>query len=200
MLARGFVLGFTIAAAVGPISLLVMRRTLAQGITVGLASGLGVATADGLYGAVAAFGLTAVSDLLVGGSRALGIVGGVALLVIGWRTARSRPATARAERPSRAGLAGAYGSILALTLTNPLTILSFAALFASFGVSGRAVDAALLTLGVFGGSAAWWLVLTGTVARLRERITLRALRWVNVASGVAIIGFGAVAVAAGLRG
>jgi threonine/homoserine/homoserine lactone efflux protein len=200
MLTRGFVLGFTIAAAVGPIALLVMRRTLAQGVAVGLASGLGVATADAIYGGIAAFGLTAVTDLLVGSSRLLGIAGGAALILIGWRTAGSRPTHAAAATPTGASIARGYATILALTLTNPLTIISFAALFAGFGVSGDAVDAAFLTLGVFAGSAAWWLLLTGAVARLRGRITLRVLRFVNLASGAAIVAFGVVAIGAGIRG
>ena len=92
LLIRGFVLGFTIAAAVGPISLLCIRRTLAEGRLVGLVSGLGVATADATYGAIAAFGLTAVTDLLVDGGRVLGLVGGVFLLWLAWRTFRAVPA------------------------------------------------------------------------------------------------------------
>src|SRR6476646_10540618 len=113
---RGLVLGFTIAAAVGPISLLVIRRTLAEGRVVGLVSGMGVATADGTYGAIAAFGLTAVTELLVDWRRALGIVGGAVLLWLAWRTARTEPAEAAtvADRPRR-GLPGAYLTLLGLT-------------------------------------------------------------------------------------
>ena len=125
LLARGFILGFTIAAAVGPISLLVIRRTLAEGRVVGLVSGLGVATADGTYGAVAAFGLSAITDLLVGGGRWLGLVGGVFLLWVAWTTARARPGAVATVTERRGGLPGAYLSILGLTMTNPMTILSF---------------------------------------------------------------------------
>jgi threonine/homoserine/homoserine lactone efflux protein len=199
-LARGFVLGFTIAAAVGPISLLVIRRTLAEGRVVGLASGLGVATADATYGGIAAFGLTAITNVLVGGGRLLGIVGGIFLVWLAWQTTHSAPGTAAvAER--RSGLRGAYLSILGLTLTNPLTILSFGALFAALGVSGRTpLDAALLTLGVLAGSAAWWLVLTSAVAALRTRITPALLRAINYVSGVLIGIFGLVAIGLAVRG
>jgi len=199
-LARGFILGFTIAAAVGPISLLVIRRTLAEGRIVGLASGLGVATADATYGGIAAFGLTAITDLLIGGGRLLGIVGGVFLLWLAWQTTHTAPGTAAvAER--RSGLRGAYLSILALTLTNPLTILSFAALFAGLGVSGRTpLDAAVLTLGVLAGSASWWVVLTTAVAALRTQITPGWLRAINLVSGVLIGIFGLVAIGLGVRG
>jgi threonine/homoserine/homoserine lactone efflux protein len=199
LMIRGFVLGFTIAAAVGPISLLCIRRTLAEGRLVGLVSGLGVATADATYGAIAAFGLTAVTDLLVDGRRVLGIVGGGFLLWLAWRTFRAVPTEAAAvpaDAPDRRGLPGAYLSTLGLTLTNPMTILSFGALFVGLGVTGGgAAGATLLTLGVFAGSAAWWVVLVAAVGTLRTRITPRGLRRVNMASGLLIGAFAIVALA-----
>jgi threonine/homoserine/homoserine lactone efflux protein len=199
LIIRGFVLGFTIAAAVGPISLLCIRRTLAEGRLVGLVSGLGVATADATYGAIAAFGLTAVTDLLVDGRRVLGIVGGAFLLWLAWRTFRAVPTEAAAvpaDAPDRRGLPGAYLSTLGLTLTNPMTILSFGALFVGLGVTGGgAAGATLLTLGVFAGSAAWWVVLVAAVGALRTRITPRGLRRVNMASGLLIGAFAIVALA-----
>lgn len=192
---RGLVLGFTIAAAVGPISLLIIRRVVAEGRLVGLASGLGVATADGLYGGVAAFGLTAITDLLVGGGRLLGLIGGLFLLWLAWRTATSVPTTEAAVTQRRSGLPGAYLSILGLTLTNPTTILSFAALFAGLGVKGDSLaDSALITLGVFLGSLAWWVVLTLAVGAVRTRITPRWIRGINVVSGVLIGGFAVLSI------
>ena len=202
LLIRGFVLGFTIAAAVGPISLLCIRRTLAEGRAVGLASGLGVATADATYGAIAAFGLTAITSLLVEWHRALALVGGIFLLWLAWRTFTAVPGEAAHEldRPRR-GLPGAYLSTLALTLTNPMTILSFAALFAGLGLgaagSGRAT-AVWLVLGVFAGSASWWVVLVGLVGLLRSRITPLWLRRVNIVSGLLIGAFAVVAIGAAL--
>ena len=197
LLVQGFVLGLTIAAAVGPISLLVVRRTLADGRLVGLVSGLGVATADATYGAIAAFGLTALSDVLVDWRRGLGIVGGTFLLWLAWRTLRAVPGAAVAEPSTvRQGLAAAYLSTLGLTLANPMTILSFAALFVGLGVrGGTTAGAALMTVGVFGGSAAWWVVLTSAVGGLRARITPRWLRRINVVSGLLIGGFALVAIA-----
>ena len=203
LILRGFVLGFTIAAAVGPISLLCIRRTLAEGRVVGLVSGMGVATADATYGAIAAFGLTAVTDLLVDGRRVLGVVGGAFLLWLAWRTFRAVPAEAAAEAATgaRRGLPGAYLSTLALTLTNPMTILSFGALFVGLGVTGGdAAGATLLTLGVFAGSAAWWVVLVAVVGALRTRITPRGLRRVNMASGLLIGAFAVVALASATIG
>jgi threonine/homoserine/homoserine lactone efflux protein len=192
---RGFILGFTIAAAVGPISLLVIRRTLAEGRIVGLASGLGVATADGTYGAIAAFGLGAITQLLVDARPVLGLAGGVFLLWLAWTTARAEPHDP-ATAPSRCGgLAGAYLSILGLTLTNPMTILSFGALFAGLGVTGGdTTGAALITIGVLLGSTAWWVVLTSIVSVVRTRITTAWIRRINVASGLLIGAFALISI------
>ena len=199
--ARGFVLGLTIAATVGPISLLVIRRTLAEGRLIGLASGMGVATADATYGGIAAFGLTAITDTLVGGGRLLGFAGGLFLIWLAWRTTATGPGAAATPTLRRGGRAGAYLTVLGLTLTNPLTILSFAALFAGLGISNRSpFDAALMTVGVFAGSGSWWVILTSVVAALRERITPRWLRAVNVVSGIVIGAFGIVAISLALRG
>ena len=189
MFVRGLVLGFTIAAAVGPISLLTIRRTLAHGRIYGLASGMGVALADGTYGGIAAFGLTAVTSVLVGGRVVLGLIGGLFLLVLGWRTMTSRPGDV-AVAEDRPGLVGAFLSIFGLTMTNPMTIISFAAIFAGLGIVGRGgADAAFLTLGVFCGSASWWVLLTAVVASLRARVTVRWLTWVTRVSGVVLLGF-----------
>ena len=200
LLARGFILGFTIAAAVGPISVLVIRRTLAEGRIVGLASGLGVATADATYGGIAAFGLSALTEVLLDGRRALGLIGGVFLLWLAWRTARAEPGGAATVTERRGGLAGAYLSILGLTLTNPMTILSFGALFAGLGITGRdTLGAALITLGVFLGSGAWWVLLTTAVGALRMRLTTPWLRAINVVSGLVIGSFAVLAIALAIQ-
>src|SRR5688572_21388344 len=156
---KGMVIGFSIAAPVGPIGVLCIRRTLAEGRVTGLATGLGAAAADGLYGAIAAFGLTAISDLLVRQEIWLSLVGGLFLCYLGIKTLVTMPA----ERPAatKAGSsATAFISTLILTLTNPMTILSFVAVFAGLGLSagaGSYASAALMVSGVFIGSAIWWL-------------------------------------------
>jgi threonine/homoserine/homoserine lactone efflux protein len=197
---RGLAIGFAIAFALGPIGLLVIRRTVDRGWAIGLLSGVGVATADAMYGAIAAFGLTAITSLLVEWHRVLALAGGIFLLWLAWRTFTAVPGEAAHEvdRPRR-GLPGAYLSTLALTLTNPMTILSFAALFVGLGVTGGdAAGAAVLTLGVFAGSASWWVVLVGLVGLLRSRITPLWLRRVNIVSGLLIGAFAVVAIGAAL--
>ncbi len=199
LLARAIVLGFTIAAAVGPISLLTIRRTLAHGRVYGLASGLGVATADATYAAIAAFGLTAVTSVLVGGRTVLGIAGGAFIVWLAIRTMTTPPPVAREVPEDRPGLAAAFASIYGLTMTNPMTILSFVGLFAALGLAESGGTAALtVTLGVFIGSSLWWVVLTTLVEWLRGRVTPRGLVWVNRISGLALLAFGVLAVAGAL--
>lgn len=196
LLFKGMIVGFGIAAPVGPIGLLCIQRTLRDGRAVGLASGLGAATADGLYGLVAAFGLTLVTTFLVEQRLWFGLVGGLFLLYLGMRTLLSQPAKTAAviaeSRDASGRLAAAYGSTFLLTLTNPMTILSFVAIFAGAGLAagGAGTSAAWMVAGVFAGSAAWWLLLSGGVSLLRHRFTQGAMLWVNRGAGLLITGFG----------
>jgi threonine/homoserine/homoserine lactone efflux protein len=198
---RGFILGLAIAAPVGPIGVLCIRRTLAQGRTFGFVSGLGAATADAIYGCIAAFGLTAISALLVRQQDLLRLSGGLFLCYLGVRTMLARP-TDRSAAAEGQGLGGAYFSTLLLTLTNPITILSFVAVFAGLGVGGAGSGygaAAAIVLGVFLGSAAWWFLLSGGVSLVRDKFDARAMLWVNRISGVIILGFGVAALVSLLR-
>jgi threonine/homoserine/homoserine lactone efflux protein len=200
-LVKGLVIGFSIAAPVGPIGVLCIRRTLAEGRAAGLLSGLGAATADAIYGFIAAFGLTYVSNLLMGYQTWIRLVGGLFLCYLGLRTYFSRPAENAAWAEGQ-GLVAVYASTFFLTLTNPMTILSFTAVFAGLGIGSATGDypsASLLVLGVFGGSATWWLILSGGVSVLRSKFTPRAMDWVNKLAGIVILGFGVVALLS-LRG
>jgi threonine/homoserine/homoserine lactone efflux protein len=189
---KGLAFGFVLAATVGPMWVLCLRRTLAHGAAVGFASGMGIAVADGLYGAVAAFGLTAVSGLLLAHSFWIGLAGAAFLLYLGVKTLIAKPGELDAER-SGSGVPGAFLSTLGLTLTNPPTILAFAAIFAGLGLvsSANYGAAALIVLGVFLGSAGWWLILAAAAGRLRHRIRPAHLRAVNLVAGLAILAFAA---------
>lgn len=198
---EGMVIGLAIAAPVGPIGVLCIRRTLAEGRLWGLVSGLGAATADAAYGAVAALGLTVVSGLLLGGEFWLRLAGGFFLLFLGARTFLSKPSESPASAEGR-GLLGAYASTLVLTLTNPTTILSFAAIFAGLGAGaadGDVLSAMTLVCGVFLGSALWWVFLSTATGLFRSRLSARGLRWVNRVSGTIITAFGVIALS-GLGG
>jgi threonine/homoserine/homoserine lactone efflux protein len=194
-LLKGLAIGFAIAAPVGPIGVLCIRTTLAQGRLAGLVTGLGAATADGIYGSVAAFGVTLVSEPLIEHQDWFRLVGGLFLCYLGLRVLLTAPVE-RAAAARWGGLAAAYASTFLLTVVNPATILSFAAVFAGLGIAsegGQYFSAAALVLGVFSGSALWWLTLSGGVGALRSRFNPRALQWVNRISGVVIAGFGVAA-------
>ena len=192
LLLRGMMIGLAIAAPVGPIGLLCIQRSLAHGRRHGLVSGLGAATADAAYGCVAAFGLTVVSNLLVDLQGVLRLAGGLYLCYLGIKTFRQK-AIGMAAAPVM-GVANAYVSTLLLTLTNPMTILSFVAIFAGLGVGvarGDYLAGAVVVLGVFAGSAAWWLILSTGAGLMSARLAPRAMPWINRISGAIIVAFGA---------
>lgn len=192
LLVRGLLIGFAIAAPVGPIGLLCIQRTLAYGRLTGVATGLGAASADAVYGMVAGFGLTAISGFLTGQRVWLGAIGGLFLCYLGVRTALTPPAE-RAASSVAGGRWAAYASTFALTLTNPMTIFSFMAVFAGLGLAsaaGEASRAVALVLGVFLGSAAWWLLLSGGVSLFRRKMGPGLLGWVNRIAGAVIVAFG----------
>jgi threonine/homoserine/homoserine lactone efflux protein len=194
---RGLLIGLSVAATIGPMSILCIQRTMSKGFFYGLISGLGIATADGLYGCVAGFGLTIVAAFLVQQQTWVHVVGGLFLLYLGLRTLLSKPSERAAQATLATNFAGAYVTTLLLTLTNPLTILSFAAIFAGLGVGSggqnNSMSALLVVSGVFLGSMLWWCLLTGGVSLLRTRFTPRWLLWMNRISGCVITIFGLVA-------
>src|SRR5512143_3126928 len=169
---KGMIIGFSIAAPVGPIGVLCIRRTLAEGRAYGFVSGLGAATADGFYGTVAALGLTLVSSFLIDQANWLRLLGGAYLCYLGVETFRSQPAQRAAEAKGR-GLLGAYTSTFFLTLTDPLTIFAFAGIFAGVGAeatAGNTFGALNVVLGVFLGSSARWLILVTLTSLFRAKV------------------------------
>jgi threonine/homoserine/homoserine lactone efflux protein len=192
---RGMILGFAIAAPVGPIGLLCIQRTLKGGWRRGFFSGIGAATADAIYGIVAAFGLTVVTSWLVPQRGWLALTGGLFVCCLGARTfLHSGPATqAAVSHGSGSSLISAYFSTLLLTLANPMTILSFMAIFAGAGLvvspsyNGSAM---MLVAGVFTGSAIWWIVLSSGVLLLRTQVGPKTTEMLNKVAGVIMLGFG----------
>jgi threonine/homoserine/homoserine lactone efflux protein len=196
--AKGIMIGLAIAAPVGPIGVLCIRRSLSAGMLAGLVTGLGAAAADAVYGAVAGFGLTSVSVFLLDHQATIRTLGGAALLVIALRILMTPPAAAGQGRNGEVRLAGAFVSCFLLTLTNPTTILSFLAIFAGLGLAEWVRDyaaAAVLVAGVLLGSALWWLFLSGAVSLIRARLSAAALVWINRISAAVILLFGLLALA-----
>ncbi|MDQ2942855.1 MAG: LysE family transporter [Candidatus Dormibacteraeota bacterium] len=197
ILLGGFALGFAVAASPGPIFFLCLKRTLLQGRLHGLVSGLGVATADGFYAAIASLGLAVVSGAAAGGRRPLAVIGGAVLIGLGLRILFERKNEPNGA-PAATGksLAWAYLSTLALTITNPATIVSFAAFAPTVGLGagGGLTKPAVLVCGVLVGSAAWWCLLAAVASSVRGWLTPAVIRGISTFSGLAIAMLGMLAI------
>lgn len=193
---KGFGIGFGIASIVGPISLLCIRTTLTHGQIAGLAIGLGAALADAAYGFIAAFGLSFVSNLLLAQQNILRIVGGVFLIYLGLRTFFANTDRQAATLKQSGFLSTIIGTFF-LTMTNPLTILPFLAIFTALGFDDENTNhlaASLLVLGVFIGAMVWWTILTSFLKLFHARMNQRTLNIINKCSGALIAGFGALSI------
>ncbi|SED18043.1 LysE family translocator [Rhodobacter sp. 24-YEA-8] len=192
---KSLLLGVAIAAPLGPIGALCINRTLERGFTAGGAGGLGTALADAVYAALAAVGFAAFSHALGVIDTPLRIVGGAFMLWLGWKSLTPMPPR-RAAKVSARDLLGTTVATFMLTITNPMTILSFAAMFAGLGLASGAgaVEAVLVVCGVFIGSMLWWAVLSGGVALARHRLPETFAGWVSRISGAVLIVFGIWAV------
>ena len=199
---QGLIVGFCLAAPVGPIAALCVQRTIARSWKAGIVSGLGAAAADGLYGAVAAFGASIISGFLIEEHAWLQRVGGVILILLGLRLLFTR-VQPREEAPNgncngdpkRRGLTGYFFSTLVLTLTNPMTFVAFAAIFTTLGIGatrGHSILTVELVGGVFAGSALWWTILCALAHAVRHHFDFRKLTVVNRATGVFVIAVGIV--------
>ena len=185
---KGLIVGFLLAAPVGPIAVLCVQRTLTQSRLSGFLSGLGAATADAIYGCVAALGLTLISTLLLEHRNWLQVVGGAFLCIVGVRTFFAKVVERKAA-PKWPGLVGSFFSALFLTLTNPMTFVAFAAIFASVGLGGlrdKKIDIGALVAGVFLGSALWWTILIGSAHAFRSKMTIDRLAKLNKVAGVIV--------------
>jgi threonine/homoserine/homoserine lactone efflux protein len=192
---KGLILGFSIAAPVGPIAVLCIRKTLQYGRFSGLFSGLGAAVADMIYGMIGAFGLTLISNALISGQFWLKLLGGTFLIYLGVKTFLSKGKISKEHNVSHTTLLKDFVSTFFLTMTNPMTILSFAAVFAGAGLSkgNSNLSTFLMVLGIFFGSALWWLALSEFVTLFRKKIEEKMMIWINRGAGLIIMIFGLIA-------
>jgi threonine/homoserine/homoserine lactone efflux protein len=201
-LLRGFAIGLAVAIPVGPIALLCMRRTLERGFVFGFGTGLGAAIADLFYSSIAAFGISAVEEMLLEYRTALSLIGGIFLLVLAARTAAGKGVVEPKRAPNAVSAATAFVSGFVLTATNPLTVLGFVAIFAGFGVGKGLTDinrVIALVIGVTVGSILWWMTLNGIVARVRHFFEQKTLQRVNLAAGAIIAAFGSYELIVGIK-
>ena len=194
---KGFMIGLVVAAPLGPIGIISLQRTLSKGYLSGLFSGLGISTADAIYGAVATFGVTAISSFLISQELWLKIIGGIVICGLGIRIYSQAGYQKMSASANNKTCLGAYFSALILTLFNPAIIFSFVAIFASLVIvytKTNPIATLLLIGGVFWGSAIWWVFLSGMASRLKTQFTESFMKKINYISGVLIAGFGLVMV------
>ena len=192
----GIIIGFALALPIGPMGILCIRKTIADGHLSGMIIGFGAATADALYGFVAAFGLTIISDALITQQVWIRLIGGAFLCYLGVKTYRAKSANSSQPLNGK-GFIGSYVSTFLLTLTNPLTIIAFVGVFAGFGLRNGELSvgsAATLIAGVFLGSSLWFFLLSYGVTLFREKINATGLGLINKISGGLIFIFGVVAI------
>ena len=194
----GVVMGLIAAVPIGPVNLICIRRTFAFGPLNGFVSGLGAAVGDGIFAAITGFGLTWIAQLIEGYATIIELIGGAMMVWMGYRTFVSPPVPRCAEdKPDSGGtkLSRAMISTFALTVTNPVTLLSFGVMFASLGGlaggAGSFHDASFVVAGVIGGSAGWWLALTAVIGLFHTRIDEKVMRMINRICGVLVMGCGA---------
>jgi threonine/homoserine/homoserine lactone efflux protein len=185
---KGLIIGFAMAVPIGPIGVLCIRKTLAEGHARGLIIGLGGAAADSLYGSIAAFGLTFVSDLISREQFWVRLIGGGILLFLGVRTFLAKARDQMLPFVKK-GLLGSFVSVFILALTNPVTVFAFIAVFAAFGLGHQmtVISAYILVVGIFAGSLLWFLTLGFVATSFRKKLNRSGLRWVNRVAGVLLI-------------
>ena len=186
---KGLIIGFAMAIPIGPAGVLCIRKTLAEGHSRGMLIGLGAATADSLYGSMAAFGLTFISDAIASQQLWIRLIGGGLLIFLGIRTFRAKRKKDAIIPFDNKGILGSYISAFLLAFTNPITVFAFIAVFAAFGLGNKVnlVSACILVLGVFVGSYLWFLTLSYVATLFRKKLDAGGMRWVNRISGILII-------------
>ncbi len=192
ILIQGLIIGFSVAMPIGPIGILCIRRTLLQGRLIGIITGLGVATADAIYGSIAAFGISFISNFLINNQNILKITGGSFLLFLGIKILSSENSFDDLSKIKKTNIISSYTSSLFLTLTNPITILLFASIFSWWNIVIDTLstnEAWMLILGIFSGSLLWFTILSLIVGILRSKFVIQHLIWINQLSAIILIGF-----------
>lgn len=201
VLYRGLILGLMIAAPVGPIGLLCMRRTIQRGLVVGFSTGFGAAFADAFFSTIAALGIAQITEWIKNYNHSIHIIGGIFLFAVAVHSWFDKPHPLKKGMEVKVGnTIKAFVSGFVITLTNPATLFGTLAVVAAFGELQDHWDAATLVLGIFLGSTAWWMLLSGGVSLVRHHFTENTVRWVNRITAIGLSGIAAWALYAGITG
>lgn len=190
---KSYLIGLCIAVPVGPIGVLCRQKTLRYGYKAGIITGLGAALADAIYGCIAAFGIAIIGNFMVEQAFYLQILGCAFLLYLGLKTFLLKTNASSQTNTCNESCLGTFGTSFFLTITNPMTILSFAGIFAAFGLgtaNNDTITASTMVTGIFVGSLFWWIILVGLVAIIHKRLNKRYLGYLNKVSGIILLGFG----------
>lgn len=204
---RGLGLGVMVAAPVGPVGLLCIRRTIQKGLLVGFASGFGAAFADAFFSALAAFGVTALTDILQVYNDPIHVIGGAFLVLVAWHTWHDKPRAADTKEVEKKylncahlhGAMKAMATSFVITITNPATIFGVMAVVATLGGLQHRPEAGVMIAGIFAGSSLWWLMLSGGVALFRKRFTEKGVMTLNRVTAVILVAIAFWAMGVGLR-
>lgn len=181
-LLKAWMIGIAIAAPVGPIGMLCIKKTLELGIKGALLVGLGAALADSVYGLIAALGLTAISHIMIAGDTYLKLIGGIFLLYLAYKEAKSNPSNKEAHVNDKNQIK-LVGEVFFLTITNPMTILSFVGIFASIGTgSSSTLESIAMVVGIFLGSMTWWCILGATISKIKHKLPktwCERIKWIS---------------------
>lgn len=189
--------GLLLAAPIGPVNLICIKRTLNEGRKAGLVVGLGAAAADAVYGYAAAAGLNFFISYIYEHETVFRWIGGLLIAYLGWLTYRSEPQIRAAEKETGKTLFGLFVGVFLLTLTNPVTIFTYIATFSALGIAllvTSLAKAAFAAFGVFLGSMLWWIILTSVISYLQDKITVKSIGYINKIAGVLIILIGIVSI------
>jgi len=190
---NGLIIGFSASAPLGPIGVLCIQKTINKGRLSGIVSGLGAASADTVFAIISGFGLTIISNFITTQQTFLRICGGIILIYLGIKIFITNPGIQIRKQSKDKKIFNDFISIFFLTISNPITLFVFAAVFAGFGiVKGESNFSSIfeLVFGVLIGATIWWTILTTFINMFRSKIRLRRLLWINKISGVLIVIFG----------
>ncbi|MBN9542277.1 MAG: LysE family transporter [Alphaproteobacteria bacterium] len=196
---KAVMIGFAIAAPVGPIGILCIRKTLESGLKGAILVGLGASIALSIYGLIAGLGMSAITNILIEKEGVIKVVGGLLLLYLAYRECNTKPSNKEASVKAKSDLQTIL-AVTFLTLTSPMTIISFIGIFASINTGAIAIlDVIIMVLGIFVGSMCWWFILGGVISKIKHKLPEIWLSRIKYIAAIILAGFGLYSLLQGLK-